>query len=712
MSLRVWLPLNKDLRQQGLSNITVTNDGATFDSVGKLGGCYNLTNGPITLSNLPNPSEISVAFWFKRTADTGTRQFMFTAWTGVTCELTTDGKPTFAVNRSGYPTITGNAITASTGWVHYCGTFSTTEGMKLYINGTLVASNSRTDAIVWGTTSGQIGKYGSYASMSALMNDFRIYDHCLSEVEVKKLSQGLVLHYPLNNNGWGQENLWRNSSCQVNLTEVVQTSQNVFSITTKDGYKCAHLSGQLNTTGHLGIPDAMLPTAGEWYTISADMRIDNFVAGTTNPYVGIYFGGDYLNTDNTGGWYGGSSYSGDGKADNHTFVNTYNNKGWHRVTCTVQYLHGGSEYKKGPFRMGYIFARDFTGDLYVKNIKFEKGKIATPWREGPLKVNNSLIAATTVAGVTYTPGTFSNIGVSGTSTGTAACFLREKTAIEPGIYNIYCFGGLSADGVRLVPYKTSGGTTTYYDMTVSGNKRIYIAPGDTYGYYLRTNGNNMVVNTTVWAFHNFESLEEYDISGFGNNGTRTGTPKWTSDTPKYSVSTIYDGNDGMTMPIMYSGARNNKMSFACWIKRTEDFSSDSITFYEGVMRLYINKVYGSDPYPLFMTWNHATSSSTATNTWYPGYKTLLNTWFHMVITFDEGLLKLYINGNYYSQSDRTSTGTYIYNYRGNSFCSDFKGQLSDFRIYTTVLSANEVKSLYQNCATIGPDGTIYGQIRS
>ena len=32
------------------------------------------------------------------------------------------------------------------------------------------------------------------------MNDFRIYDHSLSPMEVKQISQGLILHYPLNNN--------------------------------------------------------------------------------------------------------------------------------------------------------------------------------------------------------------------------------------------------------------------------------------------------------------------------------------------------------------------------------------------------------------------------------------------------------------------------------------------------------------------------------
>ena len=37
MALQVWLPLTKDLRNQGLINTTVTNDGATFNSTGKLG---------------------------------------------------------------------------------------------------------------------------------------------------------------------------------------------------------------------------------------------------------------------------------------------------------------------------------------------------------------------------------------------------------------------------------------------------------------------------------------------------------------------------------------------------------------------------------------------------------------------------------------------------------------------------------------------------
>ena len=40
MSLRVWLPLNGNLNNYGISDITVTNNGATVDNNGKIGKCY------------------------------------------------------------------------------------------------------------------------------------------------------------------------------------------------------------------------------------------------------------------------------------------------------------------------------------------------------------------------------------------------------------------------------------------------------------------------------------------------------------------------------------------------------------------------------------------------------------------------------------------------------------------------------------------------
>ena len=40
MGLKVWLPLNGDLTQQGTSGVSVVNNNATVNTNGKIGSCY------------------------------------------------------------------------------------------------------------------------------------------------------------------------------------------------------------------------------------------------------------------------------------------------------------------------------------------------------------------------------------------------------------------------------------------------------------------------------------------------------------------------------------------------------------------------------------------------------------------------------------------------------------------------------------------------
>ena len=68
MALQIWLPLNGDLTQQGLSNVTVTNNGATVDNNGKIGKCYsfNGSSNYITISSFSVPENFSFWFSYKR----------------------------------------------------------------------------------------------------------------------------------------------------------------------------------------------------------------------------------------------------------------------------------------------------------------------------------------------------------------------------------------------------------------------------------------------------------------------------------------------------------------------------------------------------------------------------------------------------------------------------------------------------------------------
>jgi len=53
MALQVWLPLNGTLENKGLSNVTVTNNGATVDNNGKIGKCYYFNGSKYLIGNGP-----------------------------------------------------------------------------------------------------------------------------------------------------------------------------------------------------------------------------------------------------------------------------------------------------------------------------------------------------------------------------------------------------------------------------------------------------------------------------------------------------------------------------------------------------------------------------------------------------------------------------------------------------------------------------------
>ena len=100
-------------------------------------------------------------------------------------------------------------------WHHFVVTFGSSVA-KLYIDGVYrgTAKTFRSPATSSTNTIKLAGGYGNGHSYdwNGMINDFRVYDHCLSAQEVKKIAQGLVLHYPLNNNdknnyfGWLKAN--------------------------------------------------------------------------------------------------------------------------------------------------------------------------------------------------------------------------------------------------------------------------------------------------------------------------------------------------------------------------------------------------------------------------------------------------------------------------------------------------------------------------
>ena len=613
MSLQVWLPLTKDLRQQGLSSMTVENHNATLNTAGKLGSCYYFNGNQQWLqlsNNLGNfyNNDWSVACWLKPTDSTRSiilSEYSGTGASNVAIELTTarivrlywNGSPDISFSTAG-------ALPLNE-WTHLV---MTKQGriVKLYFNGELkqIYTNSSDFSTRISACQPRIGddyrgNSGNSVSYQGYMNDFRMYDHCLSPMEVKELAKGLVLHYPLNRQGWGQNNLIiTNSMAPISGTSGWSSAgtgwanSNVISSGASNGHaiRCTY-SGTSQTSGGIHHPtgvDKTTLTTGAIYTLSARIRASKACIAT--------FHNELMTTNNT--------------------INLTTDWKIYSYSCKIDNTRS---YHSNVI---YVRAADATQNMWIECdwIKLEEGAKSTPW------IPNSA--------------------------------------------------------------------------------------------------------ETLYTTMGLNSTTEYDCSGFCNNGTRTGTFDWTSDTPKYNVS--LDVTTDSCSRYIYGPAQTqltDQITLACWLYQTSatatsggNSTTNQFALSQG--RDYLNLGFNitvNNGKPGVYAGNGG-SESGARVSLISTTKTITGSWHHVAATYNNGALKLYVDG----QLDRETTigaldyvdapalviGKMAYGYTNATSYFPFVGYISDARVYATALSADDVKSLYQNCATIDPDGTIRGQIRS
>ena len=89
-------------------------------------------------------------------------------------------------------------------------------------------------------------------------------------------------------------------------------------------------------------------------------------------------------------------------------------------------------------------------------------------------------------------------------------------------------------------------------------------------------------------------------------------------------------------------------------------------------------------------------------------------WSHIAMVFNAGTITWYTNGVATSTSN-VSSGTTAFtdyivignSYTGTIWNTDFVGNISDVRIYSSVLSAEDIKALYNTSASIDKNGNVY-----
>ena len=590
MALQVWLPLTQDTRNQGLSDLSfsiINSTNTVVDTNGKLGKCYtndsHTAGGLISNKILDLGQQQSMFCWFKFThlmsgSSLGgnlvsQHRYEANQGLGISIRYVSSTTGYLSVNTGNgssrtYNTYYGTTLLQANTWYH--GGFTYDNGiMKIYVNGicektvdigTQVVPADYLMAFCWSTTGTSGSEVSSNYRLQGSLNDVRIYNHCLSPMEVKELSKGLVLHYPLNRGGWGQENL--------------------LSVTPKSYVSANYLAYQFTLLENL--------VANQTYTIQFwDVDVAHSAKSTADLGIDVYWGGGSLRMI----YWHGTSYFTNGHAD--YLVGTFT------VTSTQASGSGSANLWLNIYNS--VSNADGTRSMSIGKWKLEKDSIATPWCP-----NSSDALATTMG---------------------------------------------------------------------------------------------------------FNDSIEYDISGYCNNLNNFTNITYSSDTPKYSVSTFLSGSTYGSHNNFYSSdSYQNAMTVACWVKRTfSDATERFIT--NSWVRLYTYTDFG-----IRLTWTMSTGSTDTTNTWASSQILPLDEWTHVCFTMQDGIVKCYINGVLKNTSDRTQYGTYIHGVIGNGFggssasTKQWIGGLSDFRFYATALSADDVKSLYQNSAYIDSSGNVYGAI--
>lgn len=568
MALQVWLPLNGNINQQGVSNITVTGSPNSWVD-GKLGKCARFSGNAANViynntSDFNYTDNFSFALWIKPNYTGSATQYAFTVGRadtggyGYGLEIR-DG---YIIGRFGNGNVIANC--SSSAWHHVAMTVKNMT-RTLYIDGIQAAQNVAAALPTYSDGNGMgIGCFHFSSNIYPCysdINDFRIYDHALSPREVAELAKGLVLHYPLNREGFGQDNL-------VPIAGLY-TKESPWTTT------------KTYTDGAAWIPNsAFEATPSKTYTISVQC---------------------------------------DGK---------------------LSPTHGASGIP--------ISEKPWTFWLYVCNTNTTKS-----WQTG---------AYDTPVNLTSTNNNYRKIG------------------------NTHVWTYTLSSTQKYISLRTNSYSDGSTPITINW-WNIKIEEGDTFTPWIPS------TSSELYTALGFNDGIEYDVSGYGHNGTKVGNITYDSDTPRYGTSTEFNGSQ--SIDIAFNPNSNPTFTIAGWFYHTggTTYYAAKNTYYTWVCleggRYFI---YNNNGSPYVGNW-----TSTA------------NIWQHIVLIHDSETkkLKLYVNGSFVSQIDTDGTvyGSDVLNLGGRSI-AEYSGKVSDFRIYATALTADQVKELYNTPVSIANNGTM------
>ena len=201
MALQLWLPLNGDVKNYGLKNINVLDHGTSEYNQGKIGKCRSFVgSGYLELTNsfgIESGKDYSCCYWIKEISNNTSPSFRVV----YQCGNLIIGHYNDCFNIYNGSDLDFVYKCDTTDWVHCCLTYQSSDNiMTIYINGIKCSTRQLKSLNSLSSATALIGKRNNETYLlEGYLNDFRLYDECLSPKQVKYISQAMICHYPMGN---------------------------------------------------------------------------------------------------------------------------------------------------------------------------------------------------------------------------------------------------------------------------------------------------------------------------------------------------------------------------------------------------------------------------------------------------------------------------------------------------------------------------------
>ena len=203
-----------------------------------------------------------------------------------------------------------------------------------------------------------------------------------------------------------------------------------------------------------------------------------------------------------------------------------------------------------------------------------------------------------------------------------------------------------------------------------------------------------------------------DISGYSNNAS-VGVGV---ESPRYDACYYFSAKSYLKFPNpIYAKKTIWGLTINMWV-RLDSGCGGYATILSG-----LNNPTSNFPWICVNTeqsglWSYIWSNTPQYGKGMPNQYLSLNTWYMITYVFNSGSVYWYLNGTRKGDVTKYTTLNYINadmeylalgnSYSGTQWNTNFCGWISDFRMFTTVLSADDVKALYQNSASITSTGQV------